>query len=357
MRELDPTPPPPGLPSLSLALGLTTVAVFGAVVLVAGPVSSLVNVTAGLWFSELVIFFGLTFAALRALGRPPGRLTGLDSTGVPAVALGFGLGLVNYAGWAIPLMALAQRLFPPELLREFDGSRLFAYQSTFERVWFIAAVGLAAPVCEEFFFRGVVQRAFLVRLRPPLAIVLSALVFSLFHFDPVGLLARFELGLLFGLLAWHSGSLWPGIAAHAANNGAATALFLLTHGADDIELGWPTLALLAMAGNLGLLLLARLARGRLLAPRPADDAAISPPVPLWRSALPFAMGGLILVAAVARLDPHAVLLRRYDAQHPLPRELATAPELEALRARARAGEVPLEDYYDARRLMTPAKTP
>ena len=53
-------------------------------------------------------------------------------------------------------------------------------------------------------------------------LVTTAFVFSAFHLDPVGFLARFELGLLFGLFFFRTGSLWPGIAAHAANNLVST---------------------------------------------------------------------------------------------------------------------------------------
>ena len=353
MLELDPPPPPGGIPPFSLALGLT-VAVFATFVTVGGP-AQLLNPAAGIWFTEVIVFLGFPFAVLGGLGRPPLRVTGLDSAAPVAVGLGAALGLFNYAGWAVPLMAMAQRFFPKEILERFDGAQLFANQSTLERIIFVVGVSLAAPVCEEFFFRGVVQRGLMSKLSPPVAIAVTAILFSGFHLDPVGFAARLELGVLFGLLAFRSGSLWPGIAAHAVNNAVATSLFLSSRGADENELPLKALIALVIIGNLGVLALAGLARGRLLAPRPANDDALAPPVPLWRGALPFMLGGALALSAVVTLDWRGVTLRLYDATHPLPRELATTPELVALRARARAGEVPLEEYYDARSLMMPAR--
>jgi len=331
-----------------------TVAVFAAFVSLGGPVQ-LLNPAAGVWFTELIVFFGFPFVVLGGLGRPPARVTGLDSATPASIGLGAAMGLFNYAGWAVPLMAAAQRAFPRELLERFDGAQLFANQSTLERVVFVSGISLAAPVCEEFFFRGVVQRGLMSKLSPPVAIVVTAVLFSGFHLDPVGFAARLELGVLFGLLAWRSGSLWPGIAAHAVNNAVATVLFLFSQGAEESEVPLKLLVALALVGNVGLLGFARLAHGRLLAPHPAEDEAVAPPVPLWRGALPFLLTGALVVSLVTTLDWRGVTLRLYDATHPLPKELASAPELVTLRARARAGEVPLEEYYDARSLMTPAR--
>jgi uncharacterized protein len=250
-------------------------------------------------------------------------------------------------------MALSQHLLPQDVIERFDGSQLFTNQTSLERVVFVIGISVAAPLCEEFFFRGIVQRGLMTRLGPLTAILVTSLLFSAFHLDPVGFLARTELGVLFGVLAWKSGSLWPGIAAHAANNTIATVLFLLTQGADESELSWQLIAALVALGNLGFFLIVALARGRLVAPRPADDEAMAPPVPLWRAALPFLLGGTLVVAAVATLDWRGGALRAYDATHPLPKKLATAPELVGLRAKARSGEVPLEEYYEAHSLMTP----
>jgi hypothetical protein len=50
--------------------------------------------------------------------------------------------------------------------------------------------------------------------RPLPGIILSALLFSFFHFEFEGFLPRMFLGILLGVAYWYSGSLWVPILAH-----------------------------------------------------------------------------------------------------------------------------------------------
>ena len=93
-----------------------------------------------------------------------------------------------------------------------------------------AVLVIGAPVVEELFFRGLVLRSIQRRLgaspRADLwAVVGSAVVFGLSHFELLQLPALIAFGLILGLLAVRSGRLGPGIWAHAAFN-AVTVLLL-----------------------------------------------------------------------------------------------------------------------------------
>jgi len=48
--------------------------------------------------------------------------------------------------------------------------------------------------------------------------VITAILFSALHFQFQGFLPRMFLGIVLGAFYWFSGSLWPSIAAHFANN-------------------------------------------------------------------------------------------------------------------------------------------
>jgi membrane protease YdiL (CAAX protease family) len=75
---------------------------------------------------------------------------------------------------------------------------------------FIAAF---AGIGEELFFRGVLQRIFIKVFKSPWAgIVITAILFSGFHFQFFGFFPRLLLGILLGAI--YSGSLWPAIVAH-----------------------------------------------------------------------------------------------------------------------------------------------
>lgn len=89
-------------------------------------------------------------------------------------------------------------------------------------IYFITAC-IVAPILEELFFRGAVQRS----LRPYgtlLSIVMSSLVFTLAHTNVWELPVIFVLGFIIGYVAEVSGSLLPGMILHAANN---LAMFLI----------------------------------------------------------------------------------------------------------------------------------
>ncbi len=137
-------------------------------------------------------------------------------------------------------------------------------------------VSVAAPLREELFFRGFMQRGLAEQRGPARAIVVTAFVFSAFHLDPVGLAARFELGVLFGLLAWRAGSLWPAIAAHAANNAISSVLFFAAGDAKEADLVWWVPVSMFVVGNLALAALVQAAWGRLEMPRPMSFERTKP---------------------------------------------------------------------------------
>jgi uncharacterized protein len=94
---------------------------------------------------------------------------------------------------------------------------------------FVCAI---APLAEETFFRGFLFGG-LRRLRVPvggrelgpwIAAVITGIVFGLAHFDsaqPEFLIPLGFLGFVLCLVRWRTGSLYPGMALHSANNSVA----------------------------------------------------------------------------------------------------------------------------------------
>lgn len=83
----------------------------------------------------------------------------------------------------------------------------------------IFLIGLLPAVCEELFFRGVLQRLFIqITKRPWTGIIITAILFSALHGQFLGFFPRLLLGVLLGVIYWYSGSIWPGILAHFVNN-------------------------------------------------------------------------------------------------------------------------------------------
>lgn len=125
----------------------------------------------------------------------------------------------------------------------------------------------AAPLVEEYAFRGVLLRA-LAPCGRRFAIVISALLFALAHGNLLQGLPAFVIGLYLGYLADQTGTPLYTAALHLLNNAVALALPLL-------EGGWALLYLLVTAGSAAVA--AVLYGGRLFcreAALPPNDPAI-----------------------------------------------------------------------------------
>lgn len=83
-------------------------------------------------------------------------------------------------------------------------------------------VGLLAPFCEELVFRGAILRVLLEWARRPwVAILISAILFSLIHANPAQMPHAFIIGLLLGWMYYRTGSILPGVCYHWVNNSIA----------------------------------------------------------------------------------------------------------------------------------------
>lgn len=87
-----------------------------------------------------------------------------------------------------------------------------------DALWLVFAIALLPAVTEEILYRGTLQPAMLRRFGPLFGLLFTSLAFAIMHFDPAGFASRWLMGLFFGYLAWRTGSVWPGLVAHALNN-------------------------------------------------------------------------------------------------------------------------------------------
>jgi membrane protease YdiL (CAAX protease family) len=127
--------------------------------------------------------------------------------------------------------------------------------SSAERV--VAGLGLVvvAPLVEELCFRGLIFDLLHGERAGVAAWVGSSLLFAAYHFDPIQSTAITLTGLFLGWLRWRSGSVWPGIVAHAINNGLAMGLLLTSE--NGAALGFVAsvgVGLVTVVLSLGLLL-------------------------------------------------------------------------------------------------------
>lgn len=96
---------------------------------------------------------------------------------------------------------------------------LFGGKSWGSLIVALLIVAVLAAFSEELFFRGTLQRILVSsNINIHISIWATAFIFSAIHLQFFGFFPRMLLGALFGYMMWWSGSLWPAIFAHMANN-------------------------------------------------------------------------------------------------------------------------------------------
>ena len=143
------------------------------------------------------------------------------------VPLGLIAGLASqYA--LVPLLYLPFEQFDPSLRHRLETPAkqdTAAVHGAVQITLLFLFLAVGAPLVEELFFRGLLQRSLARRFGPILAMAGSAAIFGLAHFELLQLPALILFGLVLAVLADRTGRLGPGIVAHATFN-AVTVLTL-----------------------------------------------------------------------------------------------------------------------------------
>lgn len=130
----------------------------------------------------------------------------------PVSAKYLALSVAFYAGFLI-LVEFLLSLMPwlPDLLKQ-----------NFEQLqsnWLgILCITLLGPILEELLFRGAITKALLQKYSPVKAIILSALVFGIFHINPAQVVSATLIGVVLAWIYYKTASLIPCIVLHVLNN-------------------------------------------------------------------------------------------------------------------------------------------
>ena len=169
----------------------------------------------------------------------------------------------------IELMTALTHVFPvlarpPEVDRAVE--QLARIDSPIRAITVPFALVAVPAVTEELLFRGLILHALRERYGASVAILVSAVLFGLFHGERQALIFATLMGLVFGILAVRARSTLPGIAMHAGFN--ALPVFLqrdvvsitgFNDGSND-DVPWPWWVASALVSALLLGLLAWLVR-------------------------------------------------------------------------------------------------
>ena len=153
-------------------------------------------------------------------GGLPFVLLGVRRLATPALfgwgALALFASVAAISAYAATAGQLSESLVPPPLSERLDMSEL--------RVLMFASIVIAAPMAEETFFRGFLFAGLLRRFGLWPAAAVSAALFAATHIDVALLGPAFLAGIVFAIVYWRTGSVWPTILAHTAQNAIAFGL-------------------------------------------------------------------------------------------------------------------------------------
>jgi sodium transport system permease protein len=182
----------------------------------------------GLTMMRLIVIQQLTMIACPAVFMGVLLTTSLRATfrlrmpSMTAMALGVGLAVVAHPlSVELSQFLVEHQVFPelPESARQVMGLMKTGEKPT----WLLLLVFAVTPaICEELAFRGFILSGLARGGRLAIAVGISSMMFGIIHMIPQQAFNAALLGLVLGLLAVYSRSLFPAMAFHFCNNAIAT---------------------------------------------------------------------------------------------------------------------------------------
>lgn len=146
-----------------------------------------------------------------------------------------GLPLVNYLteinmNMTIPIERLEEALRSLEEQTEDVMMKMLSAENLGALLVNLVMIAVIPAIGEELLFRGLIQRHLSESFRNAhIAIVVTAVIFSLVHMQIYSFLPRFFLGILLGYMLLIGKSIWYPIIAHFVNNALGVVFYFLAH--------------------------------------------------------------------------------------------------------------------------------
>lgn len=110
-------------------------------------------------------------------------------------------------------------------------------RSIWDLMFAILAIAVVPAIVEELYFRASLQKIIMDWSgKPFVAILVTAILFSAFHFSYFGFLSRMSLGIVLGLIYYYTKTIWLPIFMHFINNAiGVTALYMVRNNPKQID--------------------------------------------------------------------------------------------------------------------------
>jgi membrane protease YdiL (CAAX protease family) len=197
-------------------LSLIVLSVFGETGGADTPIGVLAVVLPVAWLTYLAVMW---FVSERAGTADPVDDFGIRVLPVDLIGLGIGVlsQLVVVRLVYLPLEAMWPATFTDDELQR-NAEDLVDRAAGLTTVVLFVLVVFGAPIVEELFYRGLLQRSLLARFNDAVVVVGVAALFAVIHFRPIEYPGLFVFGLIVGVAAKLTGRLGMSIMAHIGFN-------------------------------------------------------------------------------------------------------------------------------------------
>ena len=137
-----------------------------------------------------------------------------------AIIITLGMGLVSSLWLDFAYTQLANVPFVAQSVESFDSAWSTIGEDPY--IWVCLSVVIFGPIAEELLFRGIIHNSIKKICNPYVAIVLSGLMFGIWHGEFVQTVYTTFFGIALAVVYEYSGSLWVPIGMHILNNFTST---------------------------------------------------------------------------------------------------------------------------------------
>ncbi len=202
------------------------------VFLVLGGAAQSVNLFFGILVTEILIIAIPSIYFVRRSGLSLKKSFRLNKLGFKNIVLIFLITVLTY-----PIAVFFQGIFVTILdsIVTLKPNTLPEELSKVPFLWSVFFVAIVPGVCEEIMFRGTMLRAY-EKIGIKKAILISGVLFGMFHFALINFVGPIILGIVFGIMVYKTNSIYSSMIAHSLNNFIALVLnYFLMENMDNIN--------------------------------------------------------------------------------------------------------------------------
>lgn len=181
------------------------------------------EIYSGLLITEYVLILLPSLLFLKIKGANIKNTLRLNQISFRQIMLSIGITIFTY-----PLAVFFQGIFILilNLFKEMTPTTVPMPEDGIQYLISFFIIAITPGICEEVMFRGVMMNAYREKGYKK-SIVISAILFGIFHFNLLNLIGPTILGVIFGIMVYKTNSIYSSIIGHTVNNGIALTLGFL----------------------------------------------------------------------------------------------------------------------------------